>query len=243
MSFATEFGRGLGAGVAELGGRAIGPFLDLISGHTKRSAQRQGLPYHWSDVFFGAPQLREQYMTESAKQYNDLLQSMGPFAQQLMSGSPDAFSPLYQQAMQRFQTETAPQIAGMFGGRGGTRYSGAMDAALAQAGRMMGTDLAAQQMGAQMGLLQTLLGGMPGMRQVGELQKARPGLFELLGAPSQSGGRSPLETIVASGINALFPSGPTAQQRAATPLGVDTSGFGKFSLGPTMTTQRGGYGF
>lgn len=231
------------AAIAQMAMKAAPPLIDLLTGRSRRIAEQQGRPFSISDVFFGAPQLREPFMEEGSRQYAEMMKSMGPFAQQLMSGSPEAFSPLYQQAMQRFQTETAPTIAGMFGGRGGTRYSGAMDAALAQAGRMMGTDLAAQQMGAQMGLLQTLLGGMPGMRQVGEMQKARPGLFELLGAPSESGGRSPLETIAASGINALFPSGPTAQQRAARPLGVDTSGFGQFSLGPTMPTQRGGYGF
>lgn len=231
------------AAIAQVAMKAAPPLIDLLTGRSRRIAKEQGRPFHISDVFFGAPQLREPFMEEGSRQYAEMLKSMGPFAQQLMSGSPEAFSPLYQQAMQRFQTETAPTIAGMFGGRGGTRYSGAMDAALAQAGRMMGTDLAAQQMGAQMGLLQTLLGGMPGMRQVGELQKAKPGLFELLAAPGETGGRSPLETIAASGINAMFPSGPTAQQRAARPLGVDTSGFGQFSLGPTMPTQRGGYGF
>jgi hypothetical protein len=97
-------------------------------------------------------------------------------------------------------------------------------------------------MGAQMGLLQTLLGGMPGMRQVGELQKARPGLFELLAAPGESGGRSPMEQIAMSGINALFPSGPTAQQRAARPLGISLP-TEPFSLGQAQPSYRGGYGF
>lgn len=218
------------------------PLIDLLTGRSRRIAKEQGRPFHVSDVFFGAPQLREPYMAEGSRQYAEMLKSMGPFAQQLMGGSPDAFSPLYRQAMQRFETETAPQIASMFGGRGGTRYSGAMDAALAQAGRMMGTDLAAQQMGAQMGLLQTLLGGLPGMRQVGELQQERPGLFQLLGAPSQTGGRSPLETIAMSGMNALFPSRPTAQQRAARPLGLSLP-TEPFSLGQAQPSYRGGYGF
>lgn len=231
------------AAIAQMAMKAAPPLIDLLTGRSRRIAQEEGRPFSIGDVFFGAPERREPFMQESARQYADMLKSMGPFAQQLFSGSPDAFSPLYQQAMQRFQTETAPTIAGMFGGRGGTRYSGAMDAALAQAGRMMGTDLAAQQMGAQMGLLQTLLGGMPGMRGVGAQQQERPGLFQLLGAPSETGGRSPLEQIAMSGINALFPSGPTAQQRAARPLGVDTSGYGNFSLGQTMPTPVGGYGF
>lgn len=234
------------AAIAQMAMRAAPPLIDLLTGRSRRIAQEEGRPFSISDVFFGAPERREPFMQESARQYAEMLKSMGPFAQQLMSGSPDAFSPLYQQAMQRFQTETAPTIAGMFGGRGGTRYSGAMDAALAQAGRMMGTDLAAQQMGAQMGLLQTLLGGMPGMRGVGAQQQERPGLFQLLGAPSETGGRSPLETIAASGINALFPSGPSAQQRAASNANlVDMSGFGK-GLGPTVPpypSYRGGYGF
>ena len=224
------------AAIAQMAMKAAPPLIDLLTGRSRRIAKEEGRPFSISDVFFGAPERREPFMQESARQYADMLKSMGPFAQQLMSGSPDAFSPFYQQAMQRFQTETAPQIASMFGGRGGTRYSGAMDAALAQAGRMMGTDLSAQQMGAQMGLLQTLLGGMPGMRGVGAQQQERPGLFQLLGAPSETGGRSPLEQIAMSGMNALFPSGPTAQQRAARPLGVDTSGYGDFSLGQTMPT-------
>lgn len=212
--------------LAQVAMQAAPPLIDLLTGRSRRIAKEQGRPFSVSDVFFGAPQLREPFMAEGGRQYADLLKSMGPFAQQLMSGRPDAFSPLYQQAMQRFQTETAPQIASMFGGRGGTRYSGAMDAALAQAGRMMGTDLAAQQMQAQMGLLQTLLGGMPGMRQVGEMQQERPGLFQMLATGGRPGSRSPLEQIAASGFNALFGSSPTAQQRA-----------------PTMPAYSGGYGF
>lgn len=212
--------------LAQVAMQAAPPLIDLLTGRSRRIAKEQGRPFSVSDVFFGAPQLREPFMAEGGRQYADLLKSMGPFAQQLMSGRPDAFSPLYQQAMQRFQTETAPQIASMFGGRGGTRYSGAMDAALAQAGRMMGTDLAAQQMQAQMGLLQTLLGGMPGMRQVGEMQQERPGIFQMLATGGRPGSRSPLEQIAASGFNALFPSGPTAQQSA-----------------PTMPAYSGGYGF
>lgn len=239
MSFGAEAGRF----AAELGSRALGPLLDLISGRTKRIAEMQGRPYHWSDAFFGAPDLREQYMQESAQQYNEMLKQMGPMAAQLLGGSPEAFSPMYQQAMQRFETETAPQIASMFGGRGGTRYSGAMDAALAQAGRMMGTDLASQQMQAQMGLMGQLIGGLPAMRQVGKLQEERPGLFELLNAPMEQRSSSPLQQLMAMGFNRLGGAGtPSAAQRAATPLGVDTSGFGQFSRGQTMPQTRGGYG-
>ena len=229
---------------AELAMRAAPPIIDLISGRSRRIAEQQGRPFHWSDVFLGAPDLREQYMTESAQQYNEMLKKMGPFAAQLFSGSPEAFSPMYQQAMQRFQTETAPQIASMFGGRGGTRYSGAMDAALAQAGRMMGTDLAAQQMQAQLGLMGQLLGGMPAMRQAGKLQEERPGLFELLNAPMEQRSSSPLQQLMAMGFNRLGGmGGPSAATRAATPLGVDTSGYGQFSLGQTLPQTRPTYGF
>lgn len=229
--------------IAQMAIKAAPPLIDLLTGRSRRIAQEEGRPFSISDVFFGAPERREPFMQESARQYADMLKSMGPFAQQLFSGSPDAFSPLYQQAMQKFQTQTAPTIADAFGRYGGTRYAGAMPQAMAQAGRMLQTDLAAQQMGAQMDLLQTLLGGMPGMRGVGAQQQERPGLFQLLGAPSETGGRSPLEQIAMSGINALFPSGPTAQQRAARPLGVDTSGYGNFSLGPTLPTPVRGSTF
>ena len=228
---------------AELAMRAGPPLIDLISGRSRRIAEQQGRPFHWSDVFFGAPDLREQYMAESAKQYNEMLKQMGPFAAQLFSGSPDAFSPMYQQAMQRFQTEIAPQIAGSYGRYGGTRYAGAMPQSLAQAGRMMGTDLAAQQMQAQLGLMGQLLGGMPAMRQAGKLQEERPGLFELLNAPMEQKSSSPLQQLMAMGFNRLGGmGGPSAATRAATPLGVDTSGYGQFSLGPTLPQTRGGYG-
>lgn len=229
--------------LARMGIQAAPALIDLLTGRSRRIAQEEGRPFSISDVFFGAPERREPFMQESARQYADMLKSMGPFAQQLFSGSPDAFSPLYRAAMQQFQTQTAPAIANAFGSYGGTRYAGAMPQAMAQAGRMLQTDLAGQQMGAQMGLLQTLLGGMPGMRGVGAQQQERPGLFQLLGAPSETGGRSPLEQIAMSGINALFPSGPTAQQRAARPLGVDTSGYGNFSLGQTMPTPVQGSTF
>lgn len=228
--------------LAQLAIKAGPPLIDLLSGRSRRIAQQQGRPFSISDVFFGAPELREPFMEEGSKQYSQMLKSMGPFAQQLFSGSPDAFSPLYQQAMQQFQTQTAPAIANAFGSYGGTRYAGAMPQAMAQAGRMLQTDLAGQQMNAQMNLLQTLLGGMPGMRGVGQQQQARPGLFTLLSAPGESGGRSPLEQIAMSGINALFPSGPSAQQRAAANANlVDTSGFGKTTFGPAMPSYGGGF--
>lgn len=108
---------------------------------------------------------------------------------------------------------------------------------------MMGTDLAAQQMQAQLGLMGQLLKGMPAMRQAGKLQEERPGLLQLLGAPMEQKSSSPLQQIMAMGFNRLGGVGsPSAATRAATPLGVDTSGYGQFSLGQTLPQTRGGYG-
>jgi len=212
--------------------------LGLIGGRSR--AAQQGVPYNPLGTLLGYPELREPFMGEGAQQYTDMLKSMGPFASQLFGGSPDAFSPMYQQAMQRFESEIAPQIAGSYGRYGGTRYAGAMPQSLAQAGRMMGTDLAAQQMQAQMGLLQTLLGGMPGMRQTGQLQQERPGMLANMLQPSAPGKLSPLQEIAMSGLNAArgYFGGEQVPATSGVPSQAQLKMMQQFAPAPAPTPQQ-----
>lgn len=188
-----------------------GPALgELFSGRTRQIAQQQGRPYSPLDVFLGTPQTREPFMAQGSQMYGDLLGQLGPFAQQLLGGSPDAFSPMYEAAMQRFQSETMPQLQQMYGS-GQEKYTGAFDTAMAQAARMLQRDLAKDQAERQMGLANTLLGGMASMRQVGEGQAARPGLLQSLMTPG-AGGQSPLMDLLSAGQKFF---GQTTGQQAA----------------------------
>ena len=188
-----------------------GPALgDLFSGRTRQIAEQQGRPYSPLDVFLGTPQTREPYMAQGSQMYGNLLSTLGPFAQQLLVASPQAFSPMYDAAMQQLESETAPRIQQMFGS-GQEKYTGGFDAAMAQAARMLQKDLAAQQAERQMGLANTLLGSLASMRQVGEGQAARPGLLQNLLTPG-AGGQSPIMDLLSAGQQFF---GQTTGQKAA----------------------------
>lgn len=219
------------AALISAAGQSLPPLLEMLTGRSRNIAQQQGRQYNPLDVLLGAPQTREPFMAQQSAMYSDLLSQLGPFAQRLLGGSPSAFSPMYESAMQQFESETAPRIQQQFSG-GQEKYTGGFDTAMAQAGRMLQRDLAKDQAERQMSLINTMLGSMAQMRQVGAGQAARPGLLQNLLTPDAIG-RSPLGTIAASGINALFPSGPSAEERAARPLGVNIPQE-PFTLGSTL---------
>lgn len=214
------------------------PLIEMLSGRTKSIAQQQGRPYSPLDVLLGTPQTREPFMAAGSQVYGDLLSQLGPFAQKLLGGSSDMFSPMYQAAMQQFESETAPRIQQMFGG-GQEKYTGGFDTAMAQAARMLQKDLAGQQAERQMGLVNTLLGSMADMRRVGEGQAAKPGLLQNLLTPG-AGGQSPLMDLFSAGQRYFGQTTgqKAAQQASGTPTASQMNFMQSMAPRPALTPQQ-----
>lgn len=92
---------------------------------------------------------------------NPLYSSGSSYLQNLLSGSPEAFSGFEAPYMQNFEQNIIPAIAERFAGMGtgaGASSSSALYNSLAQAGRSLQTDLAGLRSGLQMQALPQALG-------------------------------------------------------------------------------------
>jgi hypothetical protein len=96
---------------------------------------------------------RQRYTPEQQQAYAELLEGVKAgnkdaiaYYQKILADDPDAFADFERPAMDQFQQETVPNILERLNAGGGmNKYSGAVTQQLAQEGRKLSTNLAAQR--------------------------------------------------------------------------------------------------
>lgn len=166
----------------------------------------------FSRFFLGSPSRAQQLPTMTPEQQN-LLNSLlgqlgGPLSsgiqnlQNILSGSPEAFSAYERPAMRQFQEEIIPGISERFAGAG-AGSSGGFQQTLGRAGERLAESLAAQRAGLQsqaLSQLQNLLGlGTQSQFQYSQI----PGSTGFLGALAPGLGAG-LGMGLGGGIPSLF---------------------------------------
>lgn len=168
-----------------------------------------------SDIFLGRRDKLQQMPTMTPEQQqalsrvltqgletNPLYQQGSSYLQQLLSGSPEAFSAFEAPYMRQFQEEIIPSIAERFGGIGGLSSSG-FQQTLGRAGSGLQEQLAALRSGLQQQAAQTALpySQAPYSNLLSALG-ARP--FENVYRPGGSGLLGALAPGLGMGIGASF---------------------------------------
>lgn len=176
----------------------------------------------FSQFFLGSPSQAQQLpnVTDEQKQLLDQIlgRVQSPLSsgfqnlQNILGGSPEAFSAFERPAMRQFQEEIIPSITERFAGLGAGSSSG-LQQTLARSGERLSENLAAQRSGLQGQALSQLMGllGTGLSPQFQYLKKegsegVLPSILSLLGAYATGG--SQLGGITGSGISGLFRKKP-----------------------------------